>query len=188
MCARCHLPRVSPWLVCLTLYLGDPPWEGRPHFLGGGQPSTALQQCGALLEVLPRLPQAAARRPSQRKSEPTNTALMGHTPVSRSVRRAIENILQQKTEISIYNWTRLLSQFLPVSLRFLLVPNEHHHEHSARQGHTHLSIDLCSRSLEWYYIPCLLLCWIWFEAKQGRARMGDWCSVITKIPQHLSQD
>lgn len=57
---------LHPLTVPVTLHLGDPSWERRPHFLGSRQPASSLQQRGALLEVLPRLPQAAARRTSQR--------------------------------------------------------------------------------------------------------------------------
>lgn len=68
---------LQPLTVPVTLHLGDTSRERRPHFLGSRQPASSLQQRGALLEVLPRLPQAAARRTSQRTHRPTrviNTA------------------------------------------------------------------------------------------------------------------
>lgn len=50
-----------------TVHLGNASREGRPHLLGGRQPASSLQQRRALLEVLPRLPQAAAGWTPQRK-------------------------------------------------------------------------------------------------------------------------
>lgn len=52
--------------VAVTLHLGHAPRERRPHLLGGRHPAPSVQQRGALLEILPRLPQAAAGRPSER--------------------------------------------------------------------------------------------------------------------------
>lgn len=67
---------------------------------------------------------------------------MGHTPGSPSLRRAIENILQRKMEMSICYWTRLCSPSQFHSVFFRLVTNEHDPEHAACQGHAHLSVDL----------------------------------------------
>lgn len=46
--------------VAVTLHLGHAPRERRPHLLGGRHPTSSVQQRRALLEILPRLPQAAA--------------------------------------------------------------------------------------------------------------------------------
>lgn len=52
--------------VAVTLHLGHAPRERRPHLLGGRYPASPVQQRRALLEILPRLPQAAAGRTSER--------------------------------------------------------------------------------------------------------------------------
>ena len=54
-------------LTASTMHPGHAPREGGTDLLGGGEPAAAVGQRRALLEVLPRLPQAAPGRPLQRE-------------------------------------------------------------------------------------------------------------------------
>lgn len=51
--------------VAITLHLGHASWKRRPHLLGCGYPTSPVQQRCALLEILPRVPQAAEGWPSK---------------------------------------------------------------------------------------------------------------------------